>query len=124
MENRNGINVGHLLQLQRDLTAAIDAARRESATQMNERLDQIQASLVEVKQKQDIANGRTSKLERGQAILRARIEGSSVLGSLSRAQKAKLTAAAVLLGGGLLETLHQILPKLVQLLGGPPPPTP
>ncbi len=109
----NEINVGHLLQLQTDLTRAINEA-------VGSAKDELREDLAALKQKQDISNGRVGRLEMLQVSMRARFErlernGGSVL-HLSKAQKVKLSGLIVLVAGALAEGLHRLIPVVVAAL--------
>ena len=121
MEKQPAITVGHLLQLQRDLTATI---REELALTKGELRADIASSrqdlrdeIAQVKAKQDIANGRTSRLERLTARLRTRTDSNTTLwASMSKTQKAKLAAGVALVGPLLFELLQRVIPIVLALI--------
>lgn len=115
MDTTHGITVADLLQLQRELTKAI----QESEQRTGARIDKLT-------EQQALANGRVGRLERAQVSLRARLnrfdlrfaDHGSVFASMTKAQKAKLTGIAVLLAGALAEGVHRLIPVLLSGLAG------
>jgi hypothetical protein len=127
MDPSAGLNVGHLLQLQRDLTATIReelaATKGELRTDIANTRQDLHREIGQVKAKQDITNGRTSRLERVTAALRLRVDArSTIWSSLSKTQKAKLAAGVALIGPMAFELLQRVLPILLAMLTRAPAP--
>ena len=93
-----------LLRMQADITKAIQESEARSGGRIDSLTEQVR-----------IANGRTSKLETAVGIVTAKvrlIQRGSMLGSLSKKQKAVIGAVLV----GAAEVLHQAIPLLLKLL--------
>ena len=118
------INVGHLLQMQADMTKAITDAVRDAK-------DELRADLAAVKAKQDITNGRVSRTERVTAKVRLLVDrnsqrldrmelrfadSASIFASMTKAQKVKLGGFAVVVAGAAAAGVQKLIPVLVTAL--------
>jgi predicted RecB family endonuclease len=122
-----GVQITHLLQIQAQLTTTIhesvSRAKDDVIARMEEGNAHLQQRINELKAKQDIANGRTSKLEHTVTRLRTRLEvrlrdGAGFWQALTPAQKAKLAAVATLVITAIAEGVHRVIPALLEFLAG------